>query len=80
MKFLIIFLIGNIFGFQQELLARAGNFVPTWDKLERRTAWTVDLYAYTFDCYTHVVESTWFKRDHHMDNPLKSCRINLARW
>ena len=64
MKFLIIFLIGNIFGFQQQ-----GNFVPTWDKLERRTAWTVELYPYTFDCYTHVVESTWFTRDYSTDNP-----------
>ena len=59
MKILTIFLIGKIFGLKQP-----GNFVPAWDKLERRTAWTVELYPYTFDCYTHVVENTWFTIDY----------------
>ena len=57
MKFLKLYLIGNIYGQRQP-----DNF---WGTLEKRTAWTVDLYPYSFDCYTHDVESTWFTRDNY---------------
>lgn len=45
-------MVGHIFGQQ----IPDPNSFPTQILDDFKTAWTVELYPYTFDCYTHVVE------------------------
>ena len=59
MKFSTIFLVGEVFGFLP-----AGLYPDTLPNRifgDFKTAWTVELHPYTFDCYTHLVE-TWLTR------------------